>query len=385
MILQSLLAASEATVESDTSTQIGVGVITASALAVVVAVALFVMAVFFRDPIVEWAGASAKRRWVLPISATLAGGLSGALIDIIDLSELINGNPDKHLQFTAPCLIILATIAFCCVFLMRARDECITSLKQNLYDQKKSAESSLAETNKRLTKQVDVATYLKTVAEYRSRLVRELVGEKKSRIRSTIENQGSRASLPMIRSTFEPSKQISINLGCLHRLMSFNADGEQMESLVVALYLPSSDGAAVEHFASTNGEIQQVAAESATRHAEWFALPFKPHKPCLAAYVAENGGFHPIQDSRNLKMEEKSKFSLFYEGQDRTVRSAMGFAIEESPGWPKPVILAHSALPASFSPPAYPTEVLKDDLKAFSYRIAYELDVLRLFYPESKS
>lgn len=296
-------------------------------------------------------------RVFFPLLTAGSGLVAGWLIDIIDISELAEGNAQPHLFWTGPLLVLSSALLIACSVAIWFRDQSVLTLKE----------------------QRGLFSRIARAGDHRARQVRKVVGKKLKRIENRAAEERQKLSVKTVREALDPEEQLGVILGCLHACMFGNRQTEDDSTLHLVLYLPSADRTSMDHFLSTNGELEGQEKERVAEHAEKFQLPYRPAEPCLVAYTADHGGLHVITDSAKLSEEETKKFHLFYDGQDRKLRSACAFSIEGLSGRPYPVLMAYSDQAGGFSEPIYPDSILSKDLEAFSYRIAFELEMLRFF------
>lgn len=320
---------------------------------------LWVLLYCQKKHIAEWLDASPAGRIGLPIAISVLGLISGASIDIIDVSELIDGNIQQSLFWSGPFLVFPGMALIGGLFFTWYRDHTIAE------EQAKN----------------DLLLRAVQASEIRDLQIRKLVGEKKTRIREA----GQLSTINNIRDILAPASQLAINLGCLHACMYANRDLANGHSLVITIYVPSEDNNMMVHCLSTDGALHQHERDRIARHTDRFQFPVHRDKRCIVTHAAANEGLWIVQDSTSLSEAEQQYFELFYSDQHKKIRSAFAFGLTNGANPPYAVIMGYSDAPASFSDPIYPIAILKRDLESFADRIALELDLLRSLHMETPS
>lgn len=331
-----------------------------SIVAAVLGFVIWIVVYSLRDSISNWLDQSKRGQGGLPLLITLLGIICGIAFDIIDYSEIKNGNAQKSLIYTGPILVFSGMSFIACVYFTWYSKFQLSNLRFQIGRLERRAQSD----------------------SIRDLHVGKLLGEKTSRIRES----SSLATINDVRNSFDPASQLAINLGCLQACLFTNRRLGLDLSLKITLYIPGKNDSCMVHCLSTDGRLKQQERDRIARHSDRFKLPVEDSAdPCIVTHAATHGGLHIVSDSENLSDEESAYFCLFYEGQASRVRSVFALALANCGSAPYPVLMGHSDAPGSFSDPAYPIEILRKDLDAFADRIALELDMLsklELEHPE---
>lgn len=286
-----------------------------------------------------------------PVATGTLALMWAGLVDVIDLGAIANGNWDPTLFWQGPVLVFLLGLFVGCLFFEHYRAHSLKSLQQTVDSMTKEQLSEIV----------------------RSRELDRIVGSKAGRAHHAVADINRQITLESITDILDPKNQTLLNFGALHQCLRDNIPDVDA-TLSLALYVPTDNNRRMSMVLSFDGANWDAHQGSMEMHKDRFTVPPRQGK-CLVVYTAQKGGLHVINDSSSLTDEEKLKFQLFYEGHDRTIRSAAAYAYEDWHDGVSPVLMAHSDHPGVFSDPAYPDRLLKKDFRFFAVRLFFERDM----------
>ena len=318
-----------------------------------------VLAIWFvRRGISLWVQANRSWNYVLSGLLLVATATAGVMLDLVDVSEALEGRFQEGFRWQASTLGVSAVLWFFAWFFQTYRND---SLRRTL-------------------RELALAKRVLGAHEERLRAIREIVSAKANRVREAAQQSEitqSRPGVGQVRDRLDAKQQFAINWSALFKRIQNELKLAPGQQLRIALYLPQDGNRrlAVVESRDEKGQVDVIQTPNG-KYTDQFRLD-RLTPGCLATYAAMYGGLWAIPNTDDMDEREQAIFELWDDRQRAEIKSIVAWGCKQCDTPPHPVITVDCNAQGAFGGDRYPEEILRPDMEEFGTRLLFERDMLQ--------